>query len=68
MFYSLLGGGRDMQLTREQLVKAYRSTRTVRRGEERVHKLFSIGQILGFVHPFLNQHPSRSHPFNLRRG
>jgi pyruvate dehydrogenase E1 component alpha subunit len=53
-----------MQLTGEQLVKAYRSTRTIRVFEERVHKLFATGQILGFVHQSLSRHASRSQPFN----
>jgi hypothetical protein len=72
--YALLFGGKqcfrnrfgvaDMQLTGEQLVKAYRSTRTIRVFEERVHKLFATGQILGFVHQSLSRHASRSQPFN----
>jgi TPP-dependent pyruvate/acetoin dehydrogenase alpha subunit len=40
-----------MQLTGEQRVKAYRSMCTRRESSERMHKEFTMGQILGFVHP-----------------
>jgi TPP-dependent pyruvate/acetoin dehydrogenase alpha subunit len=40
----------DIQLTGEQLVKAYWGIYTIREFEERVHKEFTVGQILGFVH------------------
>lgn len=39
-----------MQLSREDLLKAYRQMRTIREFEERVHEEFSAGHIPGFVH------------------
>ncbi len=39
-----------MQLSREELLKAYRDMRTIREFEERVHLEFATGGIPGFVH------------------
>lgn len=61
MSYSLLGGCRDMQLTGEPLVKAYRSMRTSRKFGERMHKEFTIGQILGFVDRCATTHRGHGH-------
>jgi TPP-dependent pyruvate/acetoin dehydrogenase alpha subunit len=51
----------DMQLTGEQLVKAYWSMCTIREFEERVHKEFTIGQSLGFVHRCASTHCGHGH-------
>ena len=50
-----------MQLTGEQLVKAYRSMCTIREFGERMHKEFTTGQILGFVHPYASTHRGHGH-------
>jgi hypothetical protein len=56
----------DMQLTGQQLVKTYRSMRTIWEFEERVHEEFATGQILGFVHPYASMH--RSHRHSIEEG
>jgi acetoin:2,6-dichlorophenolindophenol oxidoreductase subunit alpha len=44
-----------MQLSRDQLLRAYRSMCTIREFEERVHKEFATGQIPGFVHLYAGE-------------
>lgn len=50
-----------MQLTGEQLVKAYWSMCTIREFGERVHKEFTTGQIRGFVRPYASTHRGHNH-------
>ena len=47
-----------MQLSREELLTAYRQMRTIREFEERVHKEFATGQIPGFVHLYAGEEAS----------
>src|SRR3977135_4516079 len=47
-----------MQLSREELVRAYRSMVTIRRFEERVQEEFSKGDIPGFVHLYAGEEAS----------
>ena len=47
-----------MQLSREDLLKAYRRMRTIREFEERVHDEFSAGNIPGFVHLYAGEEAS----------
>ena len=47
-----------MQLSREELVRAYRSMVTIRRFEERVQEEFSKGGIPGFVHLYAGEEAS----------
>jgi len=47
-----------MQLSREDLTKAYTKMRTIREFEERVHKEFATGQIPGFVHLYAGEETS----------
>src|SRR3989442_13687276 len=47
-----------MQLSREELIRAYRSMATIRRFEERVQEEFSKGGIPGFVHLYAGQEAS----------
>ena len=47
-----------MQLSRDDLVIAYRKMRTIREFEERVHKEFATGQIPGFVHLYAGEEAS----------
>ena len=47
-----------MQLSRDDLMKAYRLMRTIRIFEERVHDEFAAGQIPGFVHLYAGQEAS----------
>ena len=44
-----------MQLSREELLKAYRDMVTIRRFEERVQEEFSKGGIPGFVHLYAGE-------------
>ena len=43
------------KLEREDLLKAYRTMRTIREFEERLHTDFATGEIPGFVHTSLGQ-------------
>jgi len=43
------------QATREQLLDWYRTMRTIREFEERVHKEFATGEIPGFVHLYAGE-------------
>src|SRR5260370_29592303 len=45
-------------LTREQLLTAYLTMRTIREFEERVHKEFATGEIPGFVHLYAGEEAS----------
>src|SRR5258707_15869967 len=45
-------------LTREQLLSAYRTMRTIREFEERVHGEFATGEIPGFVHLYAGEEAS----------
>ena len=47
-----------MQLSREQLLTAYRQMRTIRTFEERVHDEFAAGAIPGFVHLYAGEEAS----------
>lgn len=47
-----------MQISSEELTKAYRSMCTIREFEERVHKEFATGQIPGFVHLYAGEEAS----------
>jgi TPP-dependent pyruvate/acetoin dehydrogenase alpha subunit len=47
-----------MQLSREELIRAYRSMVTIRRFEERVQEEFSKGGIPGFVHLYAGEEAS----------
>ena len=47
-----------MQLSREELLKAYRAMATIRRFEERVQEEFSKGDIPGFVHLYAGEEAS----------
>jgi acetoin:2,6-dichlorophenolindophenol oxidoreductase subunit alpha len=49
------GGGTFMQLNREELLQAYRTMRTIREFEERVHIEFATGEIPGFVHLYAGE-------------
>lgn len=44
-----------MTLTAEQLAHHYRTMRTIREFEDRVHKHFALGEIPGFVHLYAGQ-------------
>jgi acetoin:2,6-dichlorophenolindophenol oxidoreductase subunit alpha len=43
------------ELTREQLLEAYRVMRTIREFEERLHREFATGEIPGFVHLYAGE-------------
>jgi acetoin:2,6-dichlorophenolindophenol oxidoreductase subunit alpha len=45
-------------LTRDRLLTAYRTMRTIRDFEERVHKEFATGEIPGFVHLYAGEEAS----------
>jgi acetoin:2,6-dichlorophenolindophenol oxidoreductase subunit alpha len=47
-----------VQLSREDLLKAYHQMRTIREFEERVHEEFSAGNIPGFVHLYAGEEAS----------
>lgn len=47
-----------MQISSEELIKAYRGMCTIREFEERVHKEFATGQIPGFVHLYAGEEAS----------
>jgi len=47
-----------MQLSREHLLAAYRTMRTIREFEERVHAEFASGDIPGFVHLYAGEEAS----------
>jgi len=47
-----------VQLSREELLKAYRDMRTIREFEERVHEQFAAGDIPGFVHLYAGEEAS----------
>src|SRR3954466_11748640 len=47
-----------MQLSREELIRAYRGMVTIRRFEERVQEEFSKGGIPGFVHLYAGEEAS----------
>ena len=47
-----------MQLSSEELMRAYRGMCTIREFEERVHKEFATGQIPGFVHLYAGEEAS----------
>ncbi|MBL8460695.1 MAG: ABC transporter substrate-binding protein, partial [Zoogloea sp.] len=46
------------QLTRDDLLKAYRTMRTIREFEERLHTDFATGEIPGFVHLYAGEEAS----------
>src|SRR6202045_5019537 len=47
-----------VQLSRDELIKAYRDMATIRRFEERVQEEFSKGGIPGFVHLYAGEEAS----------
>lgn len=47
-----------MQLSRDELLKAYRTMSAIRQFEERVEKEFALGNIPGFAHVYLGQEAS----------
>ena len=47
-----------MQLSREDLLKAYRQMKTIRVFEERLHDEFATGDIPGFVHLYAGEEAS----------
>lgn len=47
-----------MQLSREELLKAYRQMRTIREFEDAVHEEFAAGNIPGFVHLYAGEEAS----------
>jgi pyruvate dehydrogenase E1 component alpha subunit len=47
-----------MQLSREELIHAYRQMRTIRAFEDRVHEEFAAGNIPGFVHLYAGEEAS----------
>ena len=47
-----------MQLSRDELLRAYQQMRTIREFEERVHEEFSAGNIPGFVHLYAGEEAS----------
>src|SRR5688572_16552516 len=47
-----------MQLSREELLRAYRDMRTIRAFEDRVHEEFATGAIPGFVHLYAGEEAS----------
>ncbi len=47
-----------MQLSRDDLVRAYRTMRTIREFEDRVHDEFAAGKIPGFVHLYAGEEAS----------
>ena len=47
-----------MQLSREDLLRAYRTMRTIRDFEERLHAEFATGDIPGFVHLYAGEEAS----------
>ena len=47
-----------MQLSREELLKAYRQMRLIREFEDNVHEEFSAGNIPGFVHLYAGEEAS----------
>lgn len=57
-----------MQLTGEQLVKAYWSMCTIREFAERVHKKFTTGQIRGFMRPNAGRHRGHGHSIDEGEG
>ncbi len=50
-----------MQLTGEQLIKAYRSMRTIRKFGECMHKEFTTRQIRGLVDLYAITHRGHGH-------
>ena len=48
----------QMQMSRDELVRAYRSMSAIRQFEERVAKEFALGNIPGFAHVYLGQEAS----------
>ena len=47
-----------MQLSRDELIRAYTSMRTIREFEERVHVEFEAGELPGFVHLYAGEEAS----------
>ncbi len=50
--------GAALQLSREKLLEAYRTMRTIRDFEERVHEEFEAGNLPGFVHLYAGEEAS----------
>src|SRR5207237_6745776 len=52
------GGSEMAQLTKAQLLQAYRTMRTIREFEDRIHTEFATGEIPGFVHLYAGEEAS----------
>ncbi|HEX5900384.1 MAG TPA: thiamine pyrophosphate-dependent dehydrogenase E1 component subunit alpha [Solirubrobacteraceae bacterium] len=50
-----VGGTQSGELTKDQLLEAYRVMRTIREFEERLHTEFATGEIPGFVHLYAGE-------------
>jgi len=50
--------GAGLQLSRDELLRAYRTMRTIRDFEERVHDEFEAGHLPGFVHLYAGEEAS----------
>ena len=50
--------GAALQLSRDELLRAYRTMRTIRMFEERVHDEFEAGHLPGFVHLYAGEEAS----------
>ena len=53
-----MNAGAGLQLPREKLLEAYRTMRTIRDFEERVHIEFEAGRLPGFVHLYAGEEAS----------
>src|SRR2546423_4710116 len=49
------GGAQSGELTKDELLEAYRVMRTIREFEERLHTEFATGEIPGFVHLYAGE-------------
>ena len=47
-----------MQLSKDELLRAYRMMKTIREFEERLHVEFATGEIPGFVHLYAGEEAS----------
>jgi pyruvate dehydrogenase E1 component alpha subunit len=52
------GAGQSLQMSRDELRRAYRRMKTIRVFEERVEKEFAAGNIPGFAHVYIGQEAS----------
>ncbi|MBU6372894.1 MAG: ABC transporter substrate-binding protein, partial [Alphaproteobacteria bacterium] len=52
------GATQTLQMSRDELRRAYRRMKTIRLFEERVEKEFALGNIPGFAHVYIGQEAS----------